>query len=120
MGSIIVDTSSILFGLSKKVDVFESIEGQLSLKPVISRGVLRELSSISQKKGTYRKHAAAALALIEKHKPEIDKDTGYVDGWVASSAHKYGSVCTNDMKLKRILKAVGIKAYSIAVGGTLK
>jgi rRNA-processing protein FCF1 len=120
MSGIIVDTSSILFGLSKKIDVFESIEGQLALKPVISKGVLRELLSISQKKGAYRKYAAAALALIEKRKPEIDGDTGYVDGWIASSARKYGSVCTNDTKLKRILNAVGIKTYSIAIGGKLK
>ncbi|MCL4365380.1 MAG: hypothetical protein M1569_03230 [Candidatus Marsarchaeota archaeon] len=120
MEYIIVDTSSIMFGLSRKIDVFESINIQLGFRPVLSKGILRELRSLSKINGKYKKYAATALALVSKHKPLIESDNGFVDSWILADSARHPNVCTNDMKLKRDLRAKGISVYSISVGGSLK
>jgi rRNA-processing protein FCF1 len=65
MGYVIIDTSSILFGFSFKKSVFESAAKRFpDYKPIVSRGIIRELSSFSTlkgKKGANAKIAASRL-----------------------------------------------------------
>lgn len=120
MNGIIVDTSSILFGLSNRNDVFSRIKEQLNLSPVISEGVVRELDLIAKSKKSGRKYARIAIALIDQHKIKTEKDSLYVDKWILKNAKKVGSVCTNDTKLKRELRSRGIATYSISRDGILR
>lgn len=120
MDSIIVDTSSILFAFSNKIDIFKEIETQLSLKPVISQGVVNELNRMASSNKEEKKYAKVALTLIESREISTEKESGYVDRWILESAKKFGSVCTNDIKLKRSLKEKGINVYSVSIGGKLR
>ncbi len=120
MEYIIVDTSSILFEFSNKIDIFKQIATQLSLKPVVSQGVLRELTKMASSTKADKKYAKVALAMINEHKVGVETDSGYVDAWILASAKKFQCVCTNDMKLKKALKAKGIQVYSVSIGGTIK
>ena len=99
MDHIIIDTSSILFGLENKVDVFKAAEDQLGLKPVISKGVLRELRRKLGGKGRDGKNASVALELIGRYKVRIESDESYVDKWIIYAAKYFKNVCTNDTKL---------------------
>jgi rRNA-processing protein FCF1 len=120
MDNIIVDTSSIIFGFSKGIDVFNSVEEQLGYKPVISKGILREIGLLAKRYSKYRKYAKSAEAAIKMHNPTTDPNSGFVDNWIISAAAKYGNVCTNDYKLKIRLKSMKINTYSISIGGKLR
>ena len=120
MDAIIVDTSSILFGLSKRIDVFEKIEEQLDLSPIVSEGVVRELRMISEGKKAQGMQAKAAMLMIENHDVEVRKGDEYVDKWIIRNAKEFGSVCTNDSALKRKLKAMGVQTYSLSMDGRLR
>ncbi len=120
MHGIIIDTSSILFGLSNKVDAFKKVEEQLNLSPIISKGVLNELTEISKSRKSASKYAKVALLLIERHGIRTEENDAYVDKWILSSAKAFGSVCTNDTNLKKALRARGITVYSISRDGILR
>lgn len=120
MESIIVDTSSILFALSNKMDIFEKISEQLQLKPIVSKGVVRELTAMSRGKAATRKYAKVAIGLIEWHSVKIDPDNTYVDDWILRVAKKTGCVCTNDTKLRGALREKGINVYAISISGQLR
>jgi rRNA-processing protein FCF1 len=120
MDSILVDTSSILFGLSRKVDVFMAVREQLGLSPRISFGVIRELSMLSTKKGPKQKYAKVGLSLIDRHGVDVDEDDTYVDKWILKNSKKYSKVCTNDTKLRKELTRRGATTYSISGDGTLR
>jgi rRNA-processing protein FCF1 len=120
MEGIIVDTSSILFALSNKVDIFDAIGGQLRLTPVISRGVVSELSRLSKTRKASGRHASVALELIGRHNVRIERDSGYVDSWILSAAHGFSCVCTNDTRLREELRKAGIKVYVMSRSGELR
>ena len=120
MDTIIVDTSSILFALSKRIDIFERIDEQLGSKPVISKGIINELTELSKDKKAVSRNAAVALKLISSHSLIIDDNEDYPDNWILKDAKKFGKVCTNDTKLRQALRAMSIQACSISVKGVLK
>ncbi len=122
MRYIIVDTSSIIFGLSNKADVFNSIKiTDPEYEPLISLGVLSELNRISDAKGRFSKFAAAGVYLIEEHRPDIANSKDAVDTWIEQEAVKRRcDVCTNDVKLKKRLKSLGITVFSISRDGTIR
>ena len=120
MGQIIVDTSSILFGFSNKVDVFSKADEQLGLTPVISKGVVKELTLLSTGKGANSKNAKLALSIIKHHGIKAEDDESYVDRWILNSSTAFKNVCTNDTKLRRELKARGITVYTLSRDGTLR
>ncbi len=120
MEGIVVDTSSILFALSNKVDIFGRIREELGMDPIISKGVVRELTKISKGRKANGKYAVVALKLIERHKVKTEPDSGYVDMWVLTAARKAGYACTNDTALRRKIRAEGIKAYSVSRNGGLR
>ncbi len=120
MNSIIVDTSSILFALSNKVDIFMAIKEQSSQEAVLSQGVIKELTGIAASSKSKSKYARVALELIKKYGIKIEKDSGYVDKWILSYANKHINVCTNDTKLKKALRGRGIIVYSVSRDGILR
>ncbi len=120
LGGIILDTSSILFALSNKVDIFIAAREELSLDPVISLGVVRELRRISKSAKVSSKAANVALELIKKREEAVVPDNQYVDDWILSAAGKYEGVCTNDTKLRRALRANGVKVYAVSRSGEFR
>ena len=120
LGRIIIDTSSILFALSKKVDVFESARAELAMSPLVSRGILNELSRMSNGSGKKARDANVALALIKTHKVEVNPDSAYADSWILSQASSGMAVCTNDTALRRSLRLKGASVYTISEGGKFR
>ncbi|MHB1829834.1 MAG: PIN domain-containing protein [Candidatus Micrarchaeaceae archaeon] len=120
MENIIIDTSSILFGLSINFDVLKSAEMHLGLKPCVSKGVLRELSNIASSRKANRKYASVATSLIKKYNIKIYPDTGHVDKWILKSAQDVKNICTNDTTLRKKLRQAGIKPYTISMDGEFR
>ena len=121
MHRLILDTSSIIFAASRKVDVFRSVEEQLGAAPVVSSGVMRELNGIAMGRTKEGRSARVALEMMKCHGVEVVKDDGDVDKWVfrvgrAPSVY----VCTNDINLKRALRKEGKRALSVSENGVLR
>ena len=120
MERVIVDSSSILFALSNKVDLFEKIAGRFpDLRACVPSGVVRELGEIANGRRRESTHARIGLEIIGKSGIEIIRSSGYVDDWIVKNSRKTDIVCTNDTELRRRLKARGIIATSISRGGRL-
>jgi rRNA-processing protein FCF1 len=121
MHRLILDTSSILFAISRKVDVFSAAEEQLDAVAIVSSGVLRELKGIASGRTKESSAARIALEMIGARRVEVVKDDGKVDLWVLRAGSAPGVyVCTNDIKLKRELRARGKRALSVSENGVLR
>lgn len=122
MRYIVIDTSSILFGLANGKDVFQAArDGQQGYTPLISKGVIGELEAIKARKGKFGKYAGAALVLISMSHIGASSDTSPVDDWIAKEAKENGyAVCTNDTALKRSLKKARIRVFSMTRSGSIR
>lgn len=114
---MIIDTSSILFGLENKIDVFQLIK-ELGYEPLVSKGVIKELEKIAEAGSRKSGYARLALAEIKEKGISIDESEGYVDSWIERSSGVL--VCTNDTKLRQRLKAKNIKVFTLSRGGRLR
>jgi rRNA-processing protein FCF1 len=119
---IIVDTSSILFGLSKKIDVFEAVTDQMpDYEPIISTGIIAELEKLASTKRKNSRDAKIALMLIKAAEPEIIKDKTPVDKWIIDEAADTGAyVCTNDSRLRGQLKNRHINVLTLSISGRFR
>lgn len=121
MHRLVLDTSSILFAMSRKVDIFGAVEEQLGAAVVISSGVLRELKGIASRRTKEGKAARLALKMLEGHKVEVVDNNGAVDRWVLGAGSAQGVyVCTNDINLKLALRRKGKRALSVSENGVLR
>ena len=120
LGKIIIDTSSILFALSKKIDIFDSVRDELEMKPLVSRGVLNELSRMSRGSSRKARDAKVALAMIKKHLIDVSPDNTYVDSWILSQAGSVSAICTNDTELRKNLRSKGATVYTLSEGGKFR
>ena len=120
MEEIIIDTSSILFAVANKADIFEAAYGHLGLIPVISTGIVTELRNISAGPGPRKKQAIVAIKIIEKHSVKTYQNDKYVDSWILEASKHIKSVCTNDVKLRRLLLENEIKVYTMSKSGFLR
>ncbi len=120
LGKIIIDTSSILFALSKKIDIFDSVHTELEMEPLVSRGVLNELSRMSKGSSRKAKDAKVALAMIKKHLVDVSPDTTYVDSWILSQSGSGLAICTNDTELRKNLRSKGAMVYTLSEGGKFR
>ena len=120
--SVIVDTSSIIFGLSKKHDVFSALEERFpGHSLLISQGILNEIKGIASGNGRYAKYAKTALEIINRNKKvEVSRSMAYPDSWILESSSKAEAVCTNDIALKRELRNNGATVLSVAINGKLR
>lgn len=122
MKVLLLDTSSILFGIENTVDIFDVLGYEFPQTRVeISEGILQELRSMSGSKRKEKGSSGIALALIKKNNININKDNGRVDAWIIRRAKEIGAlVCTNDMVLKRLLKKDGIRSISVSRDGRIR
>jgi rRNA-processing protein FCF1 len=122
MQAVIVDTSAIIFALENRKDIFASIEQAMPGSQIlISNGIVEELEMIAASENKNRKSARAALALLAKHNIKPVGDHSYVDDWIVrESRMRRCAVCTNDMELKKRLKADKIKVLSVSWNGILR
>ncbi|MEM0201290.1 MAG: hypothetical protein QXD23_02690 [Candidatus Micrarchaeaceae archaeon] len=121
---IIVDTNAILFGLKYNKNIFEVLlenEEYSHLKILISKGVIRELKKFSLSSKKLKIEASIAINIIQNMQLIIDNSNQYVDSWILSKSLKGNVlVCTNDIKLKRKLKSLGVGVISITKTGKLR
>ncbi len=119
---IIIDTSSILFALSNRKDLFAIVQESLpSYTIVISEGVLGELKKLAKSKKGSAGGARLALSIIESLEIQVVKDSSYVDSWVVSEWEKRNcAVCTNDSELKKRLTGKGAMVVTVTKDGKLR
>ncbi|MGA3020939.1 MAG: PIN domain-containing protein [Candidatus Micrarchaeales archaeon] len=122
MKGIIVDTSSILFGVAKRIDVFEKIKEEFPrYKIVMPSGVMDELKGIGKGRRKESINARYALKMLKDKDVEIVQSGYEVDGWIVKNAAAMGcEVCTNDAELRKRLRAEGVRIVSLGLGGSLR
>ena len=120
---MIIDTSSILFGISFRKDAFEIAKRRFhGCTFLIPRGIVRELDSISRNRGRKGAGARAALSLIRVKNLKVNSNNGSVDSWIASTAARHNNivVITNDTVLFKKVKPVNRNVFKLSKSGTLK
>lgn len=122
MKYIILDTSSILFGLSNNSNVLQAVKESLpDYKILVSNGIINELKKIGSGRRKSKGNAKVALSMLKMGGIEISEEKAEVDSWIMKEAVSKGySVCTNDIKLKSALKAKGVRTFSITRSGLLR
>lgn len=119
----IIDTSSILFGIRYKKDVFKIVDEEYPLrKQLISNGIMSELEKMASYKGIKANEARTALKILRHKNLKVDNKTEYVDSWILDTASKNvdSLVITNDTKLFKNLKSNGIEAKKLSKNGELR
>lgn len=122
MKVLILDTSSILFAASNKIDIFSVARYSFPDYQIeVSEGIVAELKSMRGSSRKEKAYAGIALAMMRKSSIEIYKNNGKADIWIVKRAEEVGAcVCTNDVNLKRYLKRDKIKVFSISRDGKIK
>ena len=120
MHRAILDTSSIVYAFLNKIDIFEAVSDQLGARPILSSGVLNELRMLAAKGKNESRGARVALEMMKKHNPEIIEDDRRVDEWIIEYSDNADYVCTNDSKLKHVLKGKGRQVISVSEDGRLR
>jgi rRNA-processing protein FCF1 len=122
MRQIILDTSSIIFGISKKIDPFKAVMDEFpGAKIVLLSGVERELSGIGSSGKRNGRYAKYALKVIGKIRLKTTASQGNVDAWILKNAEPGKHVvCTNDTVLRRRLRSKGVTVLSISTSGKLR
>lgn len=117
---MIVDTSSILFALSNRMDIFDAIRKELNMDPMVSKGIINELCKAAGGSRANGRYAKVALQLIDRYGIKVDPDSEYVDDWMLSKAREAVNFCTNDTKLRKALREKGAKVYVISRSGEFR
>ncbi len=118
-----VDTSSILFALRYRKDVFERLNEQFpEYRPTISRGVIGELKGISANRGKRGATARLALMMLKSKKVEIHNIGTSADAWIQRRASRSRGVMvvTNDTELARKASALGARCFKVSRSGAIK
>lgn len=114
---VILDSNFLLVPYKYHIDIFLEINCLIgNIYFVISKGILNELKSLSNKRGRTALEARFALKLIEKNKEKIKIVSSIepVDGWILRYAKKYRAiVCTDDIKLKNSLRREKIRVLMV-------
>ena len=107
MKYVIIDTSSILFGLANRKSAIDAVRSELGERVLVSKGIISELSSISTRKGTRGAEAKAALWELSLKKIKIEANSKYPDLWIKQSVAnpEIAAVVTNDTKLASAIKS---------------
>ena len=122
MKVIILDTSSIIFGLSNRIDTFQRLKESFpTYRITIPYGVVRELKRIANGKKKEKLQARIGLGLIKEHAISVVSGREYVDTWIIKHSGSSDTIiCTNDVELKQKLKGMGSKTISISRSGMLR
>jgi len=119
---VLVDTSSILYGLENSKDVFEITKSRFpGCDIMISKGVVAELSGLSNSAGKTAQLAKTALQIIKLKRIRVDNITGSADNWIFSKAIAEPSIAiTNDTQLCKRLKSRKVNTFKLSKKGILK
>lgn len=112
MKKILLDSNFLIDCLKFKVDFLNEIEKIIEEKfeILILENVLEELERIGKRKTKESKYARLLLKLIkEKNFKIVSTEFENADDAIISFADKNTIVATNDIKLRKTLKAYGIK-----------
>ena len=119
MHRVMLDTSSIVFAFSRKMDIFRCAEDQLQAHIVVSAGVIRELRGLAMGKTKEGLASKVALEIMKKYKVDVDPDDRSGDRWILDAGTAEDVyVCTNDIALKRELAERGKRALSVSENGS--
>ncbi len=122
MQEVILDTSSMLFGIRNNKDAFQLVEEAFAdAHIIVSRSIVKELEALAKTGKSEGREAKTALELMGKHNVVTVESTAYADSFIVDEARKRMCyVCTNDTELKKRLRAEGIRAFSIGRDGRLR
>ena len=109
---LIIDTNVIVYCAARKIDIGAAVKAMReSYHPILLECNQQEIKHI--RISETEKNIALKLAA----KFDVMFSTGYGDDCIIKFAiEKKAAVLTNDLKLKRILKAAGIRTYSLRQG----
>ncbi|MEM0223782.1 MAG: PIN domain-containing protein [Thermofilum sp.] len=123
----VLDTSSILFAVDRKVDIVDlTLQAQVPVcRIIIPAPVLQEIKFLAEKgKGSRAVKAAVALAVINQMLEKWGKmisivDPGFserpVDDIVIEAARAEGKILvTADRKMRKRARELGVKVYLVA------
>lgn len=119
---VIIDTSSMIFGLASSKSAIEAVAREFpTAVPMISKGIINELNKISQNKSKRGASAKAALADARARHVVIDGSQGYPDTWICAAAARddVRAVITNDSALARELVRLGANVFRMSRNGML-
>lgn len=118
-----MDTSSILFALAHRRDVFSLIEERFpGCGAAVSRGVVGELRAMTANRGARGARARLALLMLKSKKVEIHNTGIDPDRWIVRQAARSRGciVVTNDTALAREAGALGARCFKVSVSGAVK
>lgn len=119
---VLVDTSSILFGMEHARSAMEAARSRFpGRRPLVSKGIIKELGKLSLNKGNKGAAAKAALAEITLKRIDVENIIGNADSWIlAKAGASEGTVVvTNDTALARRLLARRAIVYKMSRSGRL-
>lgn len=116
--AVVIDTNFLLIPFQFKIDIMKELAYLLDFSHhyVVSSNSVKELERLGSSFGKQAAAARVALKVLEanKSKIEIVKDDRHVDDWIVEYAeNKRAIVCTNDTKLRKRLKSVGVKVITL-------
>ncbi len=109
---IIIDTNFLLIPIQFRVDIFSEIERIMSLPYelfILDKTIMELNKIIAEQKGKDKEAAKLALQLIKGKVNLIKTEKGLVDDLIVELVDKDTFVCTQDMILKKRIKAKGAK-----------
>lgn len=118
MAEVVMDTNFLLVPFQFKVDVFTELERLLDgpFTLVVPSSVVRELKGIARRQGRTGAAARFALKLLESRGEKAKKvESGLPvdDGIFEYARENRAVVCTNDLGLKRRLKAERLRVVGL-------
>ncbi len=119
----IMDTSSILFALRHRKDIFAAVGKEFpSLQVVVSRGIVAELKGIGLNRGKKGAAARLALAMLKVKNVSVYNSGMDPDRWILREAsHRYSRIIiTNDTLLAQKVSLLGARCFKVSVSGRLK
>ncbi|MGI0100855.1 MAG: hypothetical protein ACREBH_04035 [Candidatus Micrarchaeaceae archaeon] len=120
---MIIDTSSILFGFSYNRNVFETASQRFpGYAPMVSKGIVGELTRFSSGKGAKGLRARVALLEIKAKKINVDNISINPDKWILDMAMRNRDcfVITNDTGLAKKLSLARAKVFKVSKSGLLR
>ena len=119
---VLIDTSSLLFGIEKGMDLFEIIRFDMpGTQVVVPRPVLRELEGMQTERGKRGMHARIALELIEKNSKTVAESNENADDAILAISSEMGcAVVTNDSELRKRLRAKNVRVFTLAMDKKLR
>ncbi|MCL5008014.1 MAG: hypothetical protein M1562_02075, partial [Candidatus Marsarchaeota archaeon] len=115
---IFIDTSSILFAIENRKDIFEIIDAEFDRSYIrtVSNGVIGELRRIGGNRSERGGMARAAIQMISDRSIHIDRDSKRPDVWMLKiSGSASGDIfITNDTALLRSIRAKGARVFRVS------